>query len=188
MTEEDRTTSLRRPPVWPVLLVVIAAIGVMTILVATGAAGRGYAAMMGGRGGGGGSMMGGSLGPAGSGSTSGPTTSGTGAAAGTLSSPRAIRIVAGPGYTFTPSTIIVRAGETVTFEVTTMGPATHEFMVGPADAVADDVEGTPEIADIGMMQSKSLTYTFDGPGPFAFACHETGHYEAGMHGTIVVLP
>jgi len=67
-----------------------------------------------------------------------------------------------------------------------MGPAGHEFMVGPADRVAADEAGTPEVADIGMMQSRSLTYTFDGSGPFAFACHAEGHYEAGMHGTITV--
>ena len=68
-----------------------------------------------------------------------------------------------------------------------MGPAVHEFMVGPADAVASDASGTPEIADILMMQSKSLTYTFDGSGPYAFACHAEGHCEAGMHGTITLV-
>jgi uncharacterized cupredoxin-like copper-binding protein len=81
----------------------------------------------------------------------------------------------------------VARGETITFEVTTMGPLVHEFMVGPAAAVAADADGTPEIADIGMMQTKSITYTFDGPGPFAFACHAAGHDEAGMRGTIVVV-
>lgn len=45
----------------------------------------------------------------------------------------------------------------------------------------------PEIADIGMMQTKTLTYTFSGPGPFGFACHVAGHFEAGMQGTITVL-
>ena len=38
-----------------------------------------------------------------------------------------------------------------------------------------------------MMQSKSLTYTFDGSGPYAFACHAEGHYQAGMHGTIAFV-
>jgi uncharacterized cupredoxin-like copper-binding protein len=38
-----------------------------------------------------------------------------------------------------------------------------------------------------MMQTKSLTYTFDGPGAYAFACHVDGHYEAGMRGTITVV-
>jgi uncharacterized cupredoxin-like copper-binding protein len=38
-----------------------------------------------------------------------------------------------------------------------------------------------------MMQTGTLTYTFSGPGPFAFACHAPGHYEAGMTGTITVV-
>ena len=106
---------------------------------------------------------------------------------GTTASPRVVRVFAGPGYTFSPSTIAVARGETVTFVVTTMGPLVHEFMIGPADAVAADTAGTPEVADIGMMQSKSLTYTFDGSGPYAYACHATGHYEAGMRGTISIV-
>jgi plastocyanin len=72
---------------------------------------------------------------------------------------------------FVPDTVTVKQGETVTFEVTSIGPVTHEFMVGPAADVAADKPGTPEIADIGTMQTGSLTYTFDGPGPYAFACH-----------------
>jgi plastocyanin len=118
---------------------------------------------------------------------SGPQPGDTGFVAGTADSPRLIQIIAGPGYTFTPSTVTVQRGETVTFAVTTVGPLEHEFMVGPADAVAADQEGTPEIADIGMMQTKNLTYTFDGSGPYAFACHAPGHYEAGMRGTITVV-
>jgi uncharacterized cupredoxin-like copper-binding protein len=107
--------------------------------------------------------------------------------AGTVAVPRVVRIAAGPGYTFTPSSVAVARGETITFVVTAMGPAVHEFMVGPADAVAADTPGTPEVADIAMMQSKSLTYTFDGSGPYAYACHADGHYEAGMHGTITLV-
>ena len=107
--------------------------------------------------------------------------------AGTAAAPRVVRVIAGPGYSFSPSTIAVARGETVTFEVTSMGGLVHEFMVGPADAVAADAAGTPEVADIAMMQTKSVTTTFDGPGPYAFACHAPGHYEAGMRGTITVV-
>lgn len=117
----------------------------------------------------------------------GPQPGDAGFVAGTTAAPRLIRIIAGPGYSFTPSAITVQRGETVTFAVTTMGSLAHEFMVGPADAVAADQEGTPEIADIGMMQTKTLTYTFNGDGPYAFACHAPGHYEAGMRGTITVV-
>ena len=107
---------------------------------------------------------------------------------GTAASPRVISIVATPQLRFVPDAITVKQGETVTFVVTTMGPIVHEFMVGPAADVAADKPGTPEIADIGMMQTRTLTYTFDGPGPYAFACHAPGHYEAGMAGTIAVVP
>jgi uncharacterized cupredoxin-like copper-binding protein len=120
-------------------------------------------------------------------STSGARPGEAGFVAGTVAAPRVVRIAAGPGYTFTPSSVAVARGETVTFVVTAMGPAVHEFMVGPAAAVAADAPGTPEIADIAMTQSKSLTYTFDGSGPYAYACHAAGHYEAGMHGTITLL-
>lgn len=140
-----------------------------------------------------GGMMGGSYGrgmmggnSTGAWTDSGPQPGDQGFVAGTAQAPRVIRILAGPGYTFTPSDITVQRGETVTFEVTTMGPLVHEFMVGPADAVAADQAGTPEIEDIGMMHTKSLTYTFDGLGPYAFACHAPGHHEAGMKGTITV--
>ena len=107
--------------------------------------------------------------------------------AGTTAVPRVVWIAAGPDLRFSPETITIVAGETITFEVTTMGMTTHEFMVGPSADVAADTEGTPEVADIGMMQTKSVTYTFAGSGPFAFACHAPGHFEAGMHGTIAIV-
>ncbi len=154
------------------------------LLIGTGTVadgGAGIAGMMGGAGTGG--MMGGY----GSAAATAPGPGEAGFVAGTVAAPRVVRVVAGPGYTFSPSSITVAKGETVTFEVTSMGGLVHEFMVGPADAVAADAEGTPEVADIGMMQTKSVTFTFDGSGPYAFACHVAGHYEAGMRGTITVV-
>ncbi len=127
-------------------------------------------------------MMGG--GWAGSASAPGPGEAGF--VAGTQANPRVVQILATPQLRFLPDAVTVQSGETITFEVTTMGPSVHEFMVGPAADVAADKAGTPEIADLGMMQAGSLTYTFSGPGPFSFACHAPGHYEAGMSGTIVV--
>jgi plastocyanin len=119
---------------------------------------------------------------------SAPDPGSPGFVAGTASAPRVVRIVASDALRFSPDIVTVKQGETITFEVTTMGMRSHEFMVGPAADVAADTAGTPEVADIAMMATKSLTYTFNGPGPFAFACHAPGHFEAGMIGTIVVLP
>lgn len=107
---------------------------------------------------------------------------------GTAAAPRVVRIIATAQLRFVPDSVAVKQGETIIFEVTSMGPLTHEFMVGPASDVAADKPGTPEIADIGMMGTGSVQYTFDGPGPFAFVCHVPGHYEAGMAGTIAIAP
>jgi uncharacterized cupredoxin-like copper-binding protein len=128
-------------------------------------------------------MMG--FGPGNAGSA--PDPGSPGFVAGTTTAPRVVRIVASGALVFYPDVVTVKQGETISFEVRSMGMRSHEFMVGPATDVAADTAGTPEIADIAMMQTKSLTYTFTGPGPFAFACHAPGHYEAGMRGVIVVV-
>jgi len=193
---EERTTSRQTIPAWTMLLVAVAALVIATAALTATLVGRaatpapgwmmgGYGGMMGP----GSAMMGGRIGmvgPAGA-FPPGLQPGDAGFVAGTVAQPRVIRVIAGPGYAFSPPEIAVARGETVTFEVTTMGPLVHEFMVGPADAVTADEEGTPEIEDIGMMQTKTLTHTFDGPGPYAFACHVEGHHEAGMHGTITVV-
>jgi uncharacterized cupredoxin-like copper-binding protein len=192
----ERATSGTGIPQWFVLLVAVAALVAATAALTATLVGRvsspipaggmmGGAGMMGGYGSGG--MMGGYGSGQGAGLANGPQPGDLAFVAGTQASPRVVRVVAGPGFTFSPSTIAVAPGETVTFQVTTMGPTVHEFMVGPAEAVAADEEGTPEIADIGMMATKSLTFSFDGPGPYAFACHVDGHYEAGMRGVITLV-
>ena len=107
---------------------------------------------------------------------------------GTAVAPRVIRIAATDQLRFAPALIPIAAGETITFQIANVGMQVHEFKVGPAADVAADTPGTPEIADIGMMGVKSLTYTFDGSGPFAFACHAPGHFEAGMIGSITIRP
>lgn len=193
---DERTAGRAGFPLWTILLVATAALVLATAamtatLLGSGVVGRTILTTSGNPSGG---MMGGGVMRGGYGNGSGPAGIGgvpqpgeTGFIAGTSASPRVIQVVAGPGYTFRPSTITVAQGETVTFLVTSMGPLVHEFMVGPADAVAANTPGTPEIADISMMTSKSLTFTFDGPGPYAFACHAEGHYEAGMRGSIVLV-
>ena len=180
-------TPAERHPAFLVVLVIaivalVAAAVALTVVLVRPGAGFG---MMGGTQGQVGSAAG-MMGGAGGGST--PSQPGApGFVAGTAAAPRAIRVVAGPGDAFSPASISVARGETVTFVVTTAGPIVHEFMVGPADAVAADQAGTPEVADVGMMQTKSVTVTFDEPGPYAYACHEAGHFEAGMRGTITIV-
>jgi uncharacterized cupredoxin-like copper-binding protein len=106
---------------------------------------------------------------------------------GTKASPRVVEVTANDQLAFVPSKITVARGETVTFQIKNSGTVDHEFMIGPAADAFADKSGTPEIDAITGGGTKSLTFTFDGPGPYAFACHEAGHFEAGMKGTIVVV-
>lgn len=182
---ETQSTSRSDAPVWAAVVVAIVALAIVTAALTATVVGRSTFAMMGA---GPGMMSGGGMMPGTVGSASGLQPGSAGFVAGTAAAPRVVQIVATARLRFVPDTVTVKQGETVTFEVTSMGPLTHEFMVGPAAAVADDRPGTPEIADIGMMQTRSVTYTFDGPGPYAYACHATGHYEAGMAGTIMIIP
>ena len=166
-------------------------LGAGVVVAAQPGAGSGGASgpsvgMMGGSDWGGGSGMMGGSDWGGGGTRPGPGDPGF--VAGTRSAPRVVRILAKPNLRFTPGTVRVKAGETIRFKVTVMGPVVHEFMVSPAADVAADKSGTPEIAGISMMQTKSITYTFTGSGPFAYACHAPGHYEAGMTGRIVIVP
>ena len=105
---------------------------------------------------------------------------------GTAASPRVINITADDGLTFFPNVIYVAQGETIKFKIKTVGDAVHEFMLGSIDAAFAD-EAADEVADIAKGETKSLKFTFDGPGPYAFACHEPGHFEAGMLGYVIVV-
>ena len=116
-----------------------------------------------------------------------PTPAELGFTPGTKAAPRIVEITSDDTLTFFPNVITVAEGETVTFKVSNTGKAAHEFMVGPlADALADK-EGTPEIPEIAEGTTESITFTFDGPGPFGFACHAPGHFEVGMLGYFVVV-
>jgi uncharacterized cupredoxin-like copper-binding protein len=88
---------------------------------------------------------------------------------------------------FAPNLVWVSEGETVSFQIVNTGTVEHEFMVGLLDDAFAGKPGTPEIEGIKGGSTVELPYTFKGPGPYAFACHETGHFEAGQIGYIIVV-
>ncbi len=106
---------------------------------------------------------------------------------GTAAAPRVIEMTTDDLLNFTPGVVQAAVGETVTFRIHNVGTAVHEFMIGKLDDAFADLEGTPEVADIGPDQTAELTFTFDGTGPFAFACHAPGHFEHGMAGYIQLV-
>ena len=84
---------------------------------------------------------------------------------------------------------------TVTFVVTNAGVAIHEFFVGTE---AEQIDHAAEMAMTEMShdhrngisvaggETRSLTMTFPEAGSQLVGCHEIGHYDAGMSGTLTV--
>jgi len=113
---------------------------------------------------------------------------------------RTIEVVALDELSFEPGTIEIEAGETVRFVVTNEGSAVHDFYVGTEDeqiahevemgdaGMGMDHEADPEAEALTLEagETDELTVTFDEPGTMLFGCHQPGHYDGGMIGTINV--
>ena len=110
---------------------------------------------------------------------------------------RTIEMITLDTMAYDPPAITVEPGETVRFVVTNTGQAVHEFTLG--DQAMQD-EHAEEMAEMGSGMSHDepnsltlqpgetmeLTWRFGDPGTVIYACHEPGHYQAGMRGEISV--
>lgn len=108
---------------------------------------------------------------------------------------RTINIVA-QDMEFIPATLDVKANETVRFVVTNTGSSKHEFVIGEDTGGYAEAERTEAHEDAGetneielaVGETRELVWTFNSPREIEFACHQPGHYEAGMLGKIGVKP
>ena len=99
---------------------------------------------------------------------------------------------------FTPSHIEVREGDTIRLRAANKGQVLHEIVIGTKpelDAHAEMMakhpgmeHDEPHMAHVKAGQTGDIVWTFNRPGNFDFACLIAGHYQAGMTGTITVLP
>jgi uncharacterized cupredoxin-like copper-binding protein len=123
--------------------------------------------------------------------------SGVGAPADADEATRTIQVSSLDTMTFEPTSIDVVAGETVTFAVTNKGKGVHEFSLGDAsmqqqhaDAMAHIPAGMahdrPGSITMQSGETKQLTWRFGVTGTLEFACHQSGHYQAGMRGQITI--
>lgn len=109
---------------------------------------------------------------------------------------RTIAVQALDTLRFEPPEIGVREGETVTFSVTNPGKAAHDFTLGSAELQS---EHEREMTSAGSMQqdtpysvillpgeTKKLAWRFTTRGEVLYGCHQPGHYQGGMVGTITV--
>lgn len=110
---------------------------------------------------------------------------------------RTIQIDGDDNMRFKPATVSVKQGETVRFEVTNSGQLPHEFVIATAAEQREHQQmmlsmpnmqhAEPNALSLQPGETKTLIWQFTQPGNIQFACHEPGHYAAGMKGTVKVL-
>lgn len=100
---------------------------------------------------------------------------------------------------FQPARIVVSRGETVEFIVTNPGKLMHEFVIGDAAVQAEhekEMHAMPGMTmehDVNGVtlppgKTRDLLWTFTRDGVVEYACHEPGHFAAGMVGKIYIEP
>jgi uncharacterized cupredoxin-like copper-binding protein len=97
---------------------------------------------------------------------------------------------------FEPARIEVRKGEQIRFVLENDGDENHEFVLATIKENQKHEElmkTSPDMAHDDPNAKRVMTYgtgellwKFTKRGEFEFACLIPGHYEAGMHGTIIV--
>lgn len=99
---------------------------------------------------------------------------------------------------FAPRHIEVHEGDTVRLRAENTGQVLHEIVLGTKaeiDQHAQTMARSPgmkhqaaHMVHVRPGERGDIVWRFNRPGSFAFACLIPGHYEAGMSGTITVLP
>ena len=97
---------------------------------------------------------------------------------------------------FSPVKVQVTLGEQIKFVLTNTGELDHEFMLDTPEHNAKHksaMEKNPEMEHddpngrrLQPKASAEIVWKFTKPGTFEYACLIPGHYEAGMHGVVVV--
>jgi len=122
--------------------------------------------------------------------------------------PREILVEMFDSMRYSPADWNVTQGESVRFKIINRGLVRHEFVLGSpnelerhAEAMSragsdhqhgthDGEHGVPSGTAITVEpgQSAELNWTFTRAGQVGVGCFEPGHYQAGMRGTVTVLP
>jgi uncharacterized cupredoxin-like copper-binding protein len=97
---------------------------------------------------------------------------------------------------FDPAEIEVRKGEQIRFVLFNEGTESHEFVLATVTENrkhAEVMKGFPEMVHddpnakrVDVFNEGQLLWRFTKAGEFEFACLIPGHYEAGMHGKLIV--
>ena len=109
---------------------------------------------------------------------------------------RTIALSMDDGMRYSQSEIRIKQGETVTFVISNKGKLLHELVIGTEEELRKHAElmrkhpemehGEPYMAHVKPGATERMTWRFNRSGTFRYGCMVTGHFEAGMKGTIVV--
>ena len=109
---------------------------------------------------------------------------------------RQVTVLASDELRFEPATIEATPGEAITFTVRNEGETDHEFVLGDAayqekhdEDMAEDghhMGQESNAVSIKPGESTEITWRFNEEGEVLYGCHEPGHYEGGMVGSIQV--
>ena len=97
---------------------------------------------------------------------------------------------------FVPDRVEVKRGEQVRFVLKNAGKVDHEFMLDTPERNAKhkvEMQKNPDMEHddpngkrLAPGGTGEIVWRFSKAGTFEFACLIPGHYESGMHGTVVV--
>jgi uncharacterized cupredoxin-like copper-binding protein len=97
---------------------------------------------------------------------------------------------------YAPGEIDVKVGEQIKFIIKNAGQMKHEFHLASVQQNAShrvEMQKNPEMEHddpnaqtVEPGKQAEILWRFSKPGEFEFACLIPGHYEAGMHGKVVV--
>ena len=129
-----------------------------------------------------------------------PDESGHGAKIGVPGDPaapdRAVAVTMSDDMRFSPATIMTRRNGTLKLIIRNAGKIKHEFMLGTRKELEEHAKlmqrfpnmehDEPNAVSVEPGQTRTLLWKFTTPGTVYFGCLQPGHYEAGMHGKVVV--
>jgi len=109
---------------------------------------------------------------------------------------RTIKVDMSDTMRFSPSSLTVKRGDTVRFEVKNSGKTMHEMVLGSMQELKEHAEvmrkhpgmehDEPYMAHVDPGKTRIIVWQFTQAGEFHYGCLIPGHFEAGMVGKVVV--
>jgi uncharacterized cupredoxin-like copper-binding protein len=111
---------------------------------------------------------------------------------------RTVTVTLSDDMRFTPANWQATSGETVRIQLVNAGKVRHEFIIGTEAELQSHAQEMKKpnanhhhannAVSVAAGAKGELVWAFTDAGVLHIACFEPGHYDAGMRGTISVLP